>query len=210
MPYQYLSFSDLFEEELRPSAPSSPVLGASSSLGFLLPANQPTYFHHKMALSPSDADRVAMHASSSSSNKRDSSRHRHTLCKTTTYDSHTASSSSSSSSSSSLHLDFLKVWKRRSSKPTSTSLDSALSTPTSSRRSSFTSQGFGFLHPASAASSANTSPAISRQVTKVSSDYDLFVQRTARAEQDEERQRQLELEAYLLQASQTGLSLRRM
>lgn len=204
MPYQYLTFSDLFEEESRPSAPPSSVLASSSlSPALQLFTHQPAYHHHKMAMAPEDARRVARQSSLSSSGRR----LHHAQNNISAHDSYGASSSSTSSSL--LHLDFLKVWKRRSFKHESHSTDSALSTPTSSRRSSFSSQ-FGHLHPASAASSANTSPSISRQVTKVSSDYDAFVQKTVRAEQDEERQRQRDLEAYFLTASQTGLTLRRM
>jgi hypothetical protein len=204
MPYQYLTFSDLYEEEVRSSAPSSPVMGATASPSlspvFLLPTAPAgsTYRHNHAMLQTltQDSDDVAAPITGTSHSAAAS-----------------ASASSGSHSSSSLHLDFLKVFKRRTSlnkrrKDSHTGSDSAFSTPASSRRSSFTSHGFASLHPVSAASSANTSPAISRQVTKVS-DYDALVQRTARQEHDEELQRQSELQAYFNQAAETGLSLRR-
>ncbi|PWY97645.1 hypothetical protein BCV70DRAFT_166554 [Testicularia cyperi] len=202
MPYQYLTFSDLYEEEVRTSAPSSPVLGASASLSpvFLLPSTGPSHSH----------SHSHNHASSSGSHHYYHHRNLHTASalQISTRDSDEVACSSSSSASS-LHLDFLKVWKHKASmKKTPRSPESNFSTPTSSRRSSFTSSGFGLLHPGSATSSANTSPAISRQVTKVS-DYDALLQRTARAEEEEEKQRQNALESYLQQAAETGLSLRR-
>ncbi|GAC94500.1 hypothetical protein PHSY_002072 [Pseudozyma hubeiensis SY62] len=141
------------------------------------------------------------------------------MLKTMTQDSHqvaSPSSSSTSTSSSSLHMDFLRVFKRKSSirswsRKNSASDSSAFSTPTSSRRSSFASQGFASVHhhQISPASSANTSPAISRQVTKNVSDYEALIQNTQRQEQADEAIRQKELQAYFNRAAETGLSLRR-
>ena len=229
MPYQYLTFSDLYEEEVRSSAPSSPVMGATASPSlspvFLLPtAPAGSTYRHNHASSSHHHTASRSHSHS----RRRADVHGHAMLQTLTQDSDdvaapitgtshsaaaSASASSGSHSSSSLHLDFLKVFKRRTSlnkrhKDSHTGSDSAFSTPASSRRSSFTSHGFASLHPVSAASSANTSPAISRQVTKVS-EYDALVQRTARQEHDEELQRQSELQAYFNQAAETGLSLRR-
>ncbi|TKY86218.1 hypothetical protein EX895_005043 [Sporisorium graminicola] len=227
MPYQYLTFSDLYEEEVRSSAPSSPVMGASSSLSpvFLLPSPSPSSSHD----TSSHPHHAYLHPTRSHSQQR---RHRHTrdvhghaMLKTLTQDSDdvapavsypSSRSSSSATASSSTHLDLLRVFKRKLSMSSSSkkhtahaSDSSALSTPTSSRRSSFTSHGFASLHPVSAASSANTSPAISRQVTKNFSDYEAMVHHTARMEQQEEATRQRELQEYFNQAAQTGLSLRR-
>ncbi|SPO27026.1 uncharacterized protein UTRI_10487_B [Ustilago trichophora] len=226
MPYQYLTFSDLYEEEVRSSAPSSPVMGASASPSlspvFLLPTSSPShastsYRHHHIPTSSHDSHRPHHHHLSHSHSHRRARRdvHDHSTLQTYTSDlddvaSPTSNPSSSTSTSSSLHLDFLRVFKRKASLKSKKShaSDSAFSTPASSRRSSFTSYGFASLHPVSAASSANTSPAISRQVTKMS-DYEAMVQRTVRAEEQDEQNRQRELQAYFNQAAETGLSLRR-
>lgn len=225
MPYQYLTFSDLYEEEVRSSAPSSPFIGASASPSlspvFLLPTASPShastsYRHHHMPMSSHDSQRSHAHPSRSHSHshRRRTDVHDHAMLKTFTQDSDDVApptSSPSSSSSSSLHLDFLRVFKRKASlksKKSHQASDSAFSTPASSRRSSFTSHGFASLHPVSAASSANTSPAISRQVTKMS-DYEAMVQKTIRAEELDEQNRQRQLQAYFNEAAETGLSLRR-
>ncbi|SPO27370.1 uncharacterized protein UTRI_10487 [Ustilago trichophora] len=228
MPYQYLTFSDLYEEEVRSSAPSSPVMGASASPSlspvFLLPTSSPSHAstsfrHHHIPMSSHDSHRHHHHYLSHSHSHRRARRdvHDHSTLQTYTSDSDdvasptsASSSSSSTSTSSSLHLDFLRVFKRKASLKSKKShaSDSAFSTPASSRRSSFTSHGFASLHPVSAASSANTSPAISRQVTKMS-DYEAMVQKTVRAEEQDEQNRQRELQAYFNQAAETGLSLRR-
>ena len=116
-----------------------------------------------------------------------------------------SSSSASSLSHSSLPHDLLRLFKRKPSKKSSASDSSALSTPTSSRRSSFTSHGLF----ASTPSSANTSPAISRQVTKNLSDYEAMLAATAKQDQQDELKRQKELQQYFNQAAESGLSLRR-
>ncbi|SNX85459.1 uncharacterized protein MEPE_04168 [Melanopsichium pennsylvanicum] len=241
MPYQYLTFSHLYEQEVRSSAPSFPVVAASATLSpvFLLPTSSTSHAatccpHHSIPLSSQDyrhhpSQHLHHHHSSTSGRRRRHHHHHHHhrptdtndsgLLNITTLDSQDISqpissphscSSTTASHPSSLHFDFLKVFKRRPSfKSNKSSSDSTFSTPASSRRSSFTSHfGFAALHPVSAASSANTSPAISRQVTKVS-DYDALIQRTARQEQEEEIKRQSELRAYFGQAAETGLSLRR-
>lgn len=221
MPYQYLTFSDLYEEKVRSSAPSLPATGVSSTLSpvFLLPtasASHDSSAYRHQYLQPSR----------SHSFPRRQDVHSHAMLKTLTQDSdlvaapssHASSSSSSSSFSSPLHVDFLRVFKRKTSLKSwsrknsgHTSDSSAFSTPTSSRRSSFASQGFSSLHnPASTASSANTSPAISRQVTKTPiSDYEAMIHNTERQEQVDEANRQKELQAYFNQAAETGLGLRR-
>lgn len=201
MPYQYLTFSDLYEEEVRSSAPSSPVMTASSlSPVFLLPSTSPSH--------DSTSYRHSVQPSRSHSQHRRRDVHAHAMLKTLTQDSEDvapAVNPSSSSSHSSLPHDLLRLFKRRSSKKSSASDSSAFSTPTSSRRSSFTNHAFF----ASTASSANTSPAISRQVTKNVSDYEAMVATTARQEQEEELERQRELQEYFNQAAESGLSLRR-
>ncbi|CDR98750.1 uncharacterized protein SPSC_06153 [Sporisorium scitamineum] len=213
MPYQYLTFSDLYEEEVRSSAPSSPVMSPSSlSPVFLLPSpspldtsSHPHHRHHRHL-------HLHLHPTHSHSHRRQSHRdvHGHAMLKTLTQDSDDVAPALSPSSSASPHLDLLRVFKRRLylRKHSTASDSSAFSTPTSSRRSSFTSHGFA-LHPVSAASSANTSPAISTQVTKNVSDYEAMVNHTARMEQEEEATRQRQLHEYFNQAAQTGLSLRR-
>lgn len=211
---------------MRSSAPSSPVMGASASPSlspvFLLPTSSPShastsYRHHQIPMSSHDSHRHHHHYLSHSHSHRRARRdvHDHSTLQTYTSDSNdvaspTSAPSSSTSTSSSLHLDFLRVYKRKASLKSKKShaSDSAFSTPASSRRSSFTSHGFASLHPVSAASSANTSPAISRQVTKMS-DYEAMVQKTVRAEEQDEQNRQSELQAYFNQAAETGLSLRR-
>ncbi|EST04798.1 hypothetical protein PSEUBRA_006097 [Kalmanozyma brasiliensis GHG001] len=195
MPYQYLTFSDLYEEQVRSSAPSSPVMSASSlSPVFLLPSTSQR----------SSASRSPSHRCTT----RDV--HGHSTLQTHTQDSDDVPSPSTSpSSSSALHLDLLRLFRRRSSikswsKKHSAS-NSVVSTPTSSRRSSFTS-GFALV---SAASSANTSPAISRQPTRRLSEYEEMLQKTVRAEEEDERQRQSELRAYFEKAGESGLGLKR-
>lgn len=217
MPYQYLTFSDLYEEEVRSSAPSSPVMApASLSPVFLLPSTSWSTSHaqhrrqsHHLPLRPTRSHSQHQHQR----RRTHADVHGHAMLKTFTQGSdHVAPAVSPATSSPSavLHLDLFRAFKRKlstlSKKHTSDS--SALSTPTSSRRSSF-SHGFASLHPVSAASSANTSPAISRQVTKNVSDYEAMLHNTARAQREEEADRQRQLQEYLDQAAQTGLSLRR-
>ncbi|SOV03819.1 uncharacterized protein UDID_03609 [Ustilago sp. UG-2017a] len=213
MPYQYLTFSDLYEEEVRSSAPSSPVMGATASLSpvFLLPSAHP---HASSSSQTSSSSHRKLPSRTYSQRGKDVNESSLLQTSTSECDEIVSPTSSPSTHSSiqhtNLHLDFFKMFSKRRNSKKSKNSDSAFSTPASSRRSSFTSHyGFASLHPASAASSANTSPAISRQVTKMS-DYDALVQRTAREEQEEEENRQRELQAYLNQAAGTGLTLRRV
>ncbi|SJX62580.1 uncharacterized protein SRS1_10763 [Sporisorium reilianum f. sp. reilianum] len=217
MPYQYLTFSDLYEEQVRSSAPSSPVMAATSSLSpvLLLPSasHDPSSHAHHRDLHPTRSHSQQQHRR----HTRDA--HGHAMLKTLTQDSDDVAPAVSPSSSSALHFDLLRVFKRKLSASSASakkhaahahaSDSSALSTPTSPRRSSFTAHSFASMHPVSAASSANTSPAISRQVTKNLSDYEAMLNNTARMEHEEEATRQSELQHYFNQAAQTGLSLRR-
>ncbi|EPQ32070.1 uncharacterized protein PFL1_00268 [Pseudozyma flocculosa PF-1] len=203
MPYTYLTFSDLYEEEQRASAPPSPISPTASlpSPVFLLPTNPAQYRsqrHRHLAPTRSPTQLSASSVASSSS----------------------ASSASSVSSSStrklaaslrkSLTLGSGSAWKKPPRKSSWRTAPSADSTPCSSCSSSIDHRAdavFLSTPTASPASSANTSPSISRTNTKMS-DYEAMLDRTRRQEAAEELQRQREIQAFFARAD-AETSLRR-